>query len=72
MKTRFAVTSDLLAMILVTINAYDPTFGLVRFSQRYRPQISVRLDELMEGVVHQKEPLTWIERSLYIHRRWRE
>ena len=59
-------------MILVVIDAYDPTFGLVRFSQRYQPQIGVRLDELMEGVAYQEEPLTCIETSVYIHRHWRK
>ena len=58
MELEFAVTVELLAMVLVAIDAYDPPFGLIHFWQRHQPRIGVRLDELMEGIVYLWESLT--------------
>ena len=58
MELEFAVTVELLAMVLVAIDAYDPTFGLIRFWRWYQPRIGVRLDEMMEVMIYLWESLT--------------
>ena len=55
MESELGATVDLLGTILVAINAYDPTIGLLRFWQRYQPRVGIRLDKLIEGMFYQWE-----------------